>query len=192
MTGQLVTIRSLYLDFSTWCALTFCLAPPEMKGCEILICFQNLKPVLQTEQTRIWSFYLEQQFVTLLKSGGCCVILTLVSSVSSLFTSFQLIFWPRTSLIFLQSECMGVLRTGHGCEGRAIGFYFGLLLSDGLEILVSVNLPAKMEIMLLIDFYEALRGLSFLIGCLLGKDKTAWDLVPKLDCTEHLEKLILI
>lgn len=68
---------------------------------------------------------------------------------------------------------MGVLRTGHGCEGRAVGFYFGLLLSDGLEILVSVNLPAKMEIMLLIDLYEALRGLSFLIGCLLGKDKMA-------------------
>lgn len=68
---------------------------------------------------------------------------------------------------------MGVLRTGHGCEGWAIGLYFGLLLSDGLEILVSVNLPAKMEIMLLIDLYETLRGLSFLIGCLLGKDKMA-------------------
>lgn len=67
---------------------------------------------------------------------------------------------------------MGILRTGHGCEGQGVGFYF-LLLSDELEILVSVNLPAKMEIMLLIDLYEALRGLSFLIGCLLGKDKTA-------------------
>lgn len=192
MTGQLVTIRSLYLDFSTWCALTFSLAPPEMKGCEMIICFQNLKPVPHSEQIHIWSFYPEQQLVTLLKLGGCCVILTLISSISSLFTSFQLIFSPRTSLIFLQSECVGVLRTGHGCEGRAVGFYFGLLLSDGLEILVSVNLPAKMEIMLLIDLYEALRGLSFLIGCLLGKDKMAWELVPKLDCTEHLEKLILI
>lgn len=68
---------------------------------------------------------------------------------------------------------MRVLRTGHGREGRAVGFYFGLLLSDGLEILVSVNLPAKMEIMLLIDLHEALRGLSFLIGCLLEKDKMA-------------------
>lgn len=192
MTGQLVTIRSLYLDFSTWCVLTFSLVPPEMKGFEIIICSQNLKPVPQAEQTCIWSFYLEQQFVTSLKSGRCCVVLTLISSISSLFTSFQLISWPRTSLIFLQSECLGILRIGHGCEGRAVGFYFGLLLSDGREILVSVNLPAKMEITLLIDLYEALRGLSFLIGCLLGKDKMAWELVPKLDCTEHLEKLILI
>lgn len=60
-----------------------------------------------------------------------------------------------------------------GVKVRTIGFYFCLLLSDGLEILASVNLSAKMEIMLLIDLYEALRGLSFLIGCLLGKDKMA-------------------
>lgn len=67
-----------------------------------------------------------------------------------------------------------ILRTlGTGVKVRTIGFYFCLLLSDGLKILASVNLSAKMEIMLLIDLYEVLRGLSFLIDCLLGKDKMA-------------------
>ena len=56
---------------------------------------------------------------------------------------------------------------------RTTGFCICLLLSGGLKTLASVNLSVKMEIMLLVDLYEALKGLSFLIGCLLGKDKMA-------------------
>lgn len=61
---------------------------------------------------------------TLWTSGGSYVTAIPVHLLSAFFTSFQLSFWPRTSLIFLRSEYMMILRTGHRHEGQNNWFLF--------------------------------------------------------------------